>query len=266
MATAAAALAAWLTGRRQPPPPKVPRRFAFRHAWDRIAFPAFVGLIWIVILMGFVPEVIDQLRKHEFDYPIVTHIHALTFTAWLILLTIQTVLIRSGKVRLHRRLGIAGACLVPMMVVLGVTVSIVMFRREYSPEFLPLTLSLRIADMLSFGAVATAGLALRKQDPSAHKRLILLASFCLAAAGFGRWWGDALLGYFGHGFLGRWSFDYLGVLMLIVALGSYDLITRHRLNKAFAWASAGIVSAQLLAVFVRDSGWWKPLSMKLIGH
>lgn len=266
MATAAAALAAWLTGRGQPSSQSAPSRFAFRHAWDRIAFPVFVGLIWIVILMGFVPEVIDQLRKHEFNYPVVTHIHAFTFTGWLILLTVQTAPLRSGKVRLHRRLGIAGACLIPLIVVLGLSVSLVMFRREYSPEFLPLTLSLRIGDMLSFGAVATAGLALRKRDPSAHKRLILLATFCLAAAGFGRWWGDALLGYFGHGYMGRWSFDYLGVLLLIVALGSYDLITRHRLNKAFAWASVGVVCLQLSAVFIRDSGWWKPVAMKLIGH
>ena len=264
MATAAAALAAWLTGQRQPSSTGVPRRFAFRHPWDRIAFPVFVGLIWIVILMGFVPEVIDQLQKHEFDYPIVTHVHAFTFIAWLILLTVQAVLIRSGNVRLHRRLGIAGACLIPLMVVLGLTVSIVMFRREYSPEFLPLTLSLRIGDMLSFGAVAAAGLMLRKLDPSSHRTHS--AGHLLAAAGFGRWWGDALLGRFGHGFLGRWSFDYLGVLILIVMLGSYDLITRHRLNKAFASASIAVVSVQLLAVLVRDSGWWKPLSMKLIGH
>jgi uncharacterized membrane protein YozB (DUF420 family) len=261
----AAAFGAWLTRSRQPLSKDVQRRFAFRHPWDRIAFPVFVGLIWIVILLGFVPEVIDQLRKNEFDYPVVTHVHALTFTAWLILLTVQTALVRSGKVRLHRRLGIAGACLVPLMVVLGVTVSVVMFRREYSPEFLPLNLSLRIGDMLNFGTVAAAGLALRKRDPSAHKRLILLATFCLAAAGFGRWWGDALLSDFGSVFLGRWSFDYLGVLILIIVLGSYDLITRHRLNKAFAWASVGVVSVQLLAVLVRDSGWWRPLSMTLIG-
>jgi hypothetical protein len=124
--------------------PRRQRPFAAYHPWDRIAFPAFVGLIWIVILMGFVPEVVDQLEKHQFDYPLVTHLHALTFVGWLSLLTLQTGLIRSGKVRLHMRLGIFGACLIPVMVALGLIVSISMFRRFYAPDFLPLNLSLRI--------------------------------------------------------------------------------------------------------------------------
>ena len=68
MATAAAALAAWLKRQGQTSSAGVPLRFAFRHPWDRIAFPVFVALIWIVILMGFVPEVIDQLQNPTADF------------------------------------------------------------------------------------------------------------------------------------------------------------------------------------------------------
>ena len=240
-------------------------RFSPRHRWDAIAFPAFVGLVWVVILIGFVPEIAEQVRKHEFDYPVVTHLHALAFVGWLSLLTIQTALIRTGRVQTHRMLGIAGACLVPIMVALGLIVSIAMFRRYYSGEHAPLTLSLRIGDMVSFGAVAGAALILR-QNPAAHKRLMLLATFCLAAAGFGRWWGDALLKEFGAGFLGRWSFDYLGVLILILGLCVYDLITRRRLNSPFTVAAIAVFLIQLAAVYVRDSAWWKPISIMLIGR
>ena len=136
-----------------------PAPFAPRHRWDAFTFPMFVLLIWIVILMGFVPEVVDQVRTRSFDYPFLTHVHALVFVGWLVLLTVQTALIRSNNVRLHRRLGLAAAIMVPLVVALGLIASVSMFSRLYAPDFPPLNLSMRIADMVSFGGAAAAGLA-----------------------------------------------------------------------------------------------------------
>lgn len=240
-------------------------RFALRHRWDALAFPVFVLLIWIVVLMGFVPEIIHQIGTGDFNYPVLTHVHALIFVGWLVLLTVQTALIRSHNLRLHRRLGVAGAFMVPMVVALGLIAALAMFRRLYAPDFPPLTLSMRIADMASFGGAAAAGLALRK-NPSAHKRLMLLASFCLTAAGFGRWWGDWMFAHFGRGFLGRWCFDYLGVLLLILLLAAYDLVTRRRPNRPFIIAAAAVVATQLAGVYVRDLPGWEPIAMLLIGR
>lgn len=240
--------------------------FAHRHPWDAFAFPTFVLLIWIAVLMGFVPEVVNQVRTHSFDYPFLTHIHALVFIGWLVLLTVQTALVRSHNVRLHRRLGETAAYLVPLMVALGLIASVSMFRRLYAPDFLPLTLSMRIADMVSFGGAATVGLAIRKRNPSAHKRLMLLGTFCIAAAGFGRWWGDWMMARFGTGFLGRWSFDCPGVVMLILLLAGYDLVTRRRLNRPYMIAAVGVVMIQLVGVFVRDLPGWKPIAIMLIGR
>lgn len=43
--------------------------FALRHPRDAIAFPGFVLLIWVVILMGFVPEVVDQVERTVSNIP-----------------------------------------------------------------------------------------------------------------------------------------------------------------------------------------------------
>ena len=239
--------------------------FALRHRWDAFAFPVLVLLIWIVILMGFVPEVVGQLRTGSFQYPFLTHVHAFVFVGWLVLLTVQTALIRGHNLRLHRRLGLAATVMVPMVVVLGLAASISMFHRLYAPDFPPLTLSMRIADMLSFGVAAVSGLALRK-NPSAHKRLMLLATFCLTAAGFGRWWGDWMRGHFGTGLFGRWSFDYPGVLLLILLLAGYDLVTRRSFNRPYIVVAAAVVSFQLVGVYVRDLPGWEPVAMVLIGR
>ena len=214
--------------------------------------------------MGFVPEVLDQVRTHSFNYPFLTHVHALVFTGWLVLLTVQTALIRSHNIQLHRRLGLAAAFMVPLIVALGMTAVVSMFRRSFAPDFLPLSLSMRIADIVSFGGAAAAGLALRK-NPPAHKRLMLLATFCLAAAGFGRWWGDWMLARLGTGFLGRWSFDYPGVVMLILLLAGYDLATRRHFNRPYTIAAAAVIVIQLVGVFVRDLPAWKPVAIRLIG-
>ena len=240
-------------------------QFAPRHRWDAFAFPTFVLLIWVAVLMGFVPEVVGQVRTHDFNYPVLTHVHALVFVGWLVVLTVQTTLVRLHNLRLHRRLGLAAAFMVPPMVVLGLTASISMFHRLYAPDFLPLNLSMRIADMLTFGGAAAAGIALRS-NPSAHKRLMLLAAFCLTAAGFGRWWGDWMLARIGTGFLGRWSFDYPGVLMLILLLASYDLLTRGRFNRPYMIAAAAVVAVQLVGVFVRGLPAWKPLAIMIVGR
>ena len=241
------------------------RGFALHHRWDGVAFPAFVLLIWTVIVMGFVPEVVDQVRTNSFQYPFLTHVHAVVFIGWLVLLTVQTALIRGHNLRLHRRLGVAAAVMVPMVVLLGLAASISMSHRLYAPDFPPLTLSMRIADMLGFGVAAGAGLALRK-NPAAHKRLMLLATFCLTAAGFGRWWGDWMRGHFGTGFFGRWSFDYPGVLLLILLLAGYDFVTRRSTNRPYTVAAVAVVSIQLVGVLVRDLPGWEPVAMVLIGR
>src|SRR5215472_5741303 len=41
--------------------------------------------------------------------PALIHAHAVLFSAWIVLLTIQTTLSATGRIRLHRRLGYAGA-------------------------------------------------------------------------------------------------------------------------------------------------------------
>ena len=51
--------------------------------------------------------------------------HGIAFTAWLLLLLVQTSLVAAGRVDLHRRLGLGGAALAAVMVVLGTIGSLV---------------------------------------------------------------------------------------------------------------------------------------------
>ncbi|MBW8881687.1 MAG: hypothetical protein JF615_09780, partial [Asticcacaulis sp.] len=117
------------------------RTFQPDHRWDRNFFLTLVGLIWLGVVMGFGGDSIDHVRKHGLDYPLIVHFHAVVFMSWLVLLTVQVLLVRRKSFDIHKRLGIFGACLSAVMAVLGsataITVEHVKFAKTgQAPIFL----------------------------------------------------------------------------------------------------------------------------------
>jgi MFS family permease len=172
-----------LDGRQKPV--SIPGSFSTRHPWDHKFFLSNVVLASTVTVIGFGIEIVHRFRTHAPSYPLIVHLHAVAFTAWLVLLVTQTHLIGSRRFDMHRRLGVAGAALAISMVVLGVSISFVVGHIEHAaPHPQPCFLFVRLADMASFAVLAMAAIAARKA-PAAHKRLILLATLQIADAGFG---------------------------------------------------------------------------------
>jgi hypothetical protein len=244
------------------PSPKKRTPFAPRHAWDRNFFLAYVGVIWVGILAGFVPEIVAHARSNDPAYPTIIHVHGVTFVSWLLLLTVQALLIRNRKVRLHRRLGVAAAVLAPTMVVVGLITSLTLDRLELpTSKADPAFLSIQLFDLLEFGTLAIAAVAARKM-PSAHKRLILLATLSIADAGFARWLGSSL--HFGDGVIFSYIELFLPTGLLILGIGAYDLMTRRRLHPAYVAGAALIFSGQLTACWLYHDAAWKAVATGVI--
>ena len=93
--------------------------FAPWHRSDRNAFLALLVLTWAGILGGFGLDVIDHIRHETRAYPLITHLHAFLFVGWLVLFSAQMMLVRGRHLNLHRRLGLAMAWLIPVMVALA---------------------------------------------------------------------------------------------------------------------------------------------------
>lgn len=241
-------------------------RFAPRAKWDRDFFLLMVGLLWLGILMGFVPDILAHVRMHKPAYPLIVHIHAAAFVGWLCLLAAQVALIRSGRAAIHRRLGIAGAVLAAIMVVLGFAASEIVDRLQFGTKDAdPSFLAIQLADLLNFGVLASAAVVWRK-TPSAHKRLILLATIFIANAGFSRWWGEAIAKRVGSGLWQDWMVFFLADLILVALIGGYDLLTRRRLHPAFVVGAVFGLSVETIAVWLYVSPWWKPVASLLLGH
>lgn len=244
----------------------LPRRFEPHHPWDRNFILIYVLLIWVGIVMGFGPQIIKHVEKHAPPYPLIVHVHAAAFVGWLVLLSAQVWLIRARKARIHRKLGQAGAVLAAAMVILGPAAAFVVQRANFgNPAGDPSFLSIQLTDILAFAGLTTAAILSRNHSAS-HKRLILLATLYISDAGFARWLAEPLQALVGDGSGGLLAQLYLANDVLIVGLGAYDLVTRHRLQQAYIIGAVWIAAMQLTAVALYQSPVWKQVAVKLLGH
>lgn len=241
-------------------------RMAPIHPGDRNFFLIILAVIWAGILAGFVPDLLAHLAGGHVAYAAIVHVHAIVYVGWLVLLTTQMSLIRSRRVTLHRRLGLLAVVMIPAMAVLGPWTGLVMGRREFgTPDGDPLLLSVIFVDALNFLVIATCGLLMRG-DAVAHRRLMLLATFFISDAGFGRWLGSPVAKLMGPGEISFFAQTYLTTLILVGAMALYDLRTRGRLHPAVMAAMVFGLADDWIACVVHELPAWKAITAHLLGH
>jgi hypothetical protein len=240
-------------------------QFAPYHKWDHNFFLLYVILIWSGVLAGFVPEILDHIHGSAPAYPLILHIHAAAFVSWLVVLTVQVLLIRRSQYDLHRKFGLAAMALAAAMIVIGPLTAFAMQRYHWgTPDSDPAFLAIQLTDIIIFAGLVAAAFTLRGNSP-AHKRLIILATLHISNAGFARFLGGALHGLFGDSLLG-----YIGAMypanLFVLGMGAYDLITRRRLHPVYVPALVWMFAWQLTAALLDHAPWWKEFATHLIGH
>jgi uncharacterized membrane protein YozB (DUF420 family) len=183
------------------------------------------------------------------SFPILFHIHGALFTAWMLLLVLQTWLVASRRTALHRRVGRIGLFLVVLMLVTGSLVSFAGARgdgpiraamargeRPAVDVLAPLeVLAINLKGMLLFGVFAGAGLWFRRR-PDVHKRFMMLATLVLLPPALGR----ATIHVFGAP---KPVLSFGATSLLLVALMIYDRRTRGRLHPVTLWAGLGLLAS-----------------------
>ena len=246
--------------------PKPARPFAPYVKSDRNFFLTYVVLIWLGILGGFVPEIVSHIVKHKPPFPWIVHVHAVVFVGWLVVLTTQVLLIRNKRADLHRRLGVAAMGVAALMVVIGPITAFASQRYHLGkPDSDVPFLAVQLLDILGFAMLVSAAFVMRNNS-SAHKRLILLATLYIADAGFARFFGDGVHGVLGDGYWPFLAEAYLANDVLAVGIGAYDLVTRKRLHPAYVAGMAVTFGLQLIGSALYHSPGWKTIALALIGH
>jgi hypothetical protein len=178
------------------------------------------------------------------------HLHGLVFTTWVLFFLAQTTLVATGRTYLHRRMGIAGAILAALVVVVGTTVAIMRAKTGTSPipGVPPLGfLAIPFFDMVVFAILVGTALYFRRRLES-HKRLMTLSMITLLAAPIARLHFPMLPP-------GPPTFFGLADLF-IVAMLVYDLSTRRRVHPATIWGGLLIVASQPLRLMISGTPAW----------
>ena len=205
--------------------------------------------IAITVFAGFAPTY--YLRAYYQSTPLggLRHLHGVVFTAWVLLLLVQSTLVSAGRVTLHRRLGVAGAVLAALLVAVGTATAMVTAKEGRGPLGVPPLsfLAVPFFDMVVFTGLAATGLWHRRRA-DIHKRLMTLATIALLGAPIARLpFGAAMVGLPGVFALAD---------LFLVACIVYDLVTLRRVHPATVWGGLAIVLSQPLRLAISGTGLW----------
>jgi hypothetical protein len=247
------------------PAPQVKNlRFAAFHRGDRDFFLTFLLLCLLGVALGFAPAVADRVEGHpRIPARLILDIHMASFSAWIVLLSIQILIVRSRNTLVHMSLGLSAFALVPIMAV-SALVSEAYSQRFHHSVVGESFFIVPIFEILAFTSLATAALLARKR-PATHKRLILMATAVIVGAAYGRWWDNALIRLFGDGYFGTLVNTYTGCNMLLVIAVGYDFVTRGRPHRIYLIAVPMILLGEVVTSVVYHWPPWLPVARMLIG-
>ena len=190
--------------------------------------------------------------------PVVLHVHAVLFSAWVGLLVVQATLVSLGNVTTHRRLGRVGAGLVVAMVLTGLSTAARGARDGWNPGG-PYSDALSfmfvgIADIAVFTALTAGGLIWRSR-PDVHKRLMLLGT-----TGGLMWPAITRMPLVA----GRFPLMFGLLTALVLAPAAHDFLARSRVRWLSAGIGLGVLATFPLRVAIGNSVAWRALAAWVI--
>jgi uncharacterized membrane protein YwzB len=224
---------------------------------DRRAALVWLGLFWIFVGVGFGFDLHNYLHEQP-PVPLIVHVHAIATTLWLLTATALVLMVETGNVRLHRRLGwfAAGYAVVVMVIAPWSELSWQALNLPTPGALPPQFLSIAFAGVLCMAMLLPWGILLRKNS-AAHRRVMILATICISDAGFSRF-----AGLFVHEpttFLDTYLFYEGGNLLIIVLMFLWDW-KRDRVMKQFLWGASLVTGVGVAATGLYFNAAWQSIT------
>jgi len=209
-------------------------------------FPAMSSLLIVLVFLGFAPTY--YLRPGSAGpIPAYLHVHGAAMTAWFLLLLVQTALIATRRRGVHRRLGIAGACVAVVIVVLNpLVVAWSVPHLMAGNDSTELTALIVVADLLLVGIFAAlVGLAIRwRRYPETHSRMLVLASLAVSGPALGR----LSLNLVGTPLPGVIALMTLPLLVVV-----HDRVVMKWVHPVSGWGATAIVGSTLISIAIANT-------------
>ena len=225
-----------------------------RHRTWRWFFVAMSAAMLTVVLVGFARTFFlreyfgtAQLPLGLQTLPVYLYVHGIVLTSWFLLFFIQTIFVASHRTDLHRRLGVAGAALAAVVVVVSLVVNIRLVPRSPANGTplaqMPVIFGTSMGFLIAFSLLVASGIYFRRR-PETHKRLKFLASFSIVGPAVGRL--PALM-----------AFPIVLVIVQLsplIALILYDVVSDRRVHRATGWGGLLSILVQVLGAVLAMSG------------
>jgi hypothetical protein len=229
-------------------------------ALDRFFYLWMSLLILAVVAYGFSFTVDQNLIHPAIPRPFFLYFHAAIFSFWLAFLILQSALVRTRHVNLHRRVGWFGVVLGGSIPIVGVSIAITMGRFNAQQLHRPNTesdLIVPLWDMVAF-TISFAFAVYWRRKPEFHRRLILVATCALTAAAFGRF-PERLLPS---------TFFYAGVDVLILLGAVRDLWLTRTIHPVYRYALPGFIAGQILTMYIsiHQPHFWIRIAHSLLNY
>jgi len=218
---------------------------------------AAVG-VCLIVFAGFAKSYYLKGLFGTPELPALRHIHGIVMTLWFGLFVVQTRLVAARRVNLHRRLGVFGAVVAGLVLVVGTITAIEAARRGASPGPPPLVfLAIPLGDMVVFATLAGTGLWFRRR-PEIHRRLMLLSCVGMLGAAFARFPIDFVKN--------GGPLMYFGLTdLFVLACVALDTSMNRRLHPAFVWGGLFVLVSHPLRIMLAGTPLWMRFATWLTG-
>jgi hypothetical protein len=243
-------------------PVPVAQRRATRHRGgflENYFYFAMALLIPAIVVFGFSFTIGRNLIHPAIPRPLILYVHAAVFSGWLAFFLLQSALVRTRNVKVHRSIGWFGAGFGALIPVVGVATAIAMGRfdiRELHQRHVEMDLMIPLWDMVAFAAAF--GLAIYwRGKPEYHRRLVYIATCALTAAAFGRF----------PAYLLNPTFFYAGVDVLILLGVVRDRIVSRKIHPVYSYALPLLIIGQTVVMYTNthDLAYWFKTARLLLG-
>jgi uncharacterized membrane protein YhaH (DUF805 family) len=229
-------------------------------------YVGMAGTCALIAFGGFAPTYWLQLAPATFVGSPLLHLHGLLFSAWPVLLVVQTMFAASGRIDRHRSWGLLGISLATAMVCVGFAVANEVLAARLAAGYGDRARAFHIASvsLITLFALFVLAAIVFVKRPEIHKRLILLATFSMIPPAIARVFFAFAVGM-GPGLrpgLGppRTVESVIAPALIadaLILVGIvYDMRTRGRPHPVYLIGGAVMLAVQILRVPLSTTAWW----------
>ena len=240
------------------------------HSIDRWIFVGMAAWFIAIVLTGFIPDAMMKVALVKAGarapFPAILHVHAVVMGSFLVLLLAQTWLMATGRKGLHMQLGVLGAVLAAVLVIVGFILAPTMYyqvwggatfgppevRKALAPvvPLLENILLLQMAAGTMFALFITIALRARGRDAGLHKRMMFLAIASPLGAAISRmtWLPTTMPA-------SPLSIN-LFVLVALAPMFVWDVVRNRRVHKAYLIWFPVFVAVTTAVNLTWDKPWW----------